>query len=64
MFTQICLWLTIIGALVWGLIGIFGFNLVTFIFGEMTVLTRIVYILVGLSALWVAYDAIRHYYLV
>lgn len=43
--------LTLIGALNWGLIGIFGFNLVAAIFGDMTVLTRIVYALVGLSAI-------------
>ncbi|MBN8925044.1 MAG: DUF378 domain-containing protein [Rhodospirillales bacterium 69-11] len=43
--------LVIVGGLNWGLIGLFGFNLVTAIFG-LTVLTPIVYILVGLSALW------------
>ncbi|MBN8900694.1 MAG: DUF378 domain-containing protein [Rhodospirillales bacterium] len=43
--------LVIVGGLNWGLIGLFGFNLVTAIFGA-TVLTPIVYILVGLSALW------------
>lgn len=43
--------LVIIGALNWGLVGAFNFNLVTTIFGEMTTLTRAVYILVGLSAI-------------
>lgn len=43
--------LIIIGALNWGLIGIFSFDLVAFLFGEMTALTRIVYSLVGISAL-------------
>lgn len=42
--------LVIIGALNWGLIGMFGFNLVSAIFGDMTVLSRIIYSLVGLSA--------------
>ena len=42
--------LTIIGALNWGLIGIFGFNLVAAMFGDMTVLARIIYGLVGVSA--------------
>ena len=37
---KICLFLTIIGAINWGLIGLFDFNLVTFIFGEGT-LTKI-----------------------
>ena len=48
-------WITycavLIGALNWGLIGAFDFNLVSFLFGEMTVLTRIVYSIVGLCAL-------------
>ena len=42
--------LTLIGALNWGLIGIFGFNLVAAIFGDMTVLARIIYSLIGISA--------------
>lgn len=49
--------LTIIGGLNWGLIGLFNFNLVTFIFGIDTLWTRIVYILVGLGALIVIYTA-------
>lgn len=48
----IALILIIIGALNWGLIGIFEFNLVEAILGSMTWLTRIVYILVGISGLW------------
>lgn len=48
----IALILIIIGALNWGLIGIFEFNLVEAIFGAMTWLTRIIYILVGISGLW------------
>lgn len=47
---KICLFLTIIGAINWGLIGLFDFNLVTFIFGEGT-LTKIVYTLVGIAGL-------------
>ncbi len=43
--------LVIIGALNWGLVGFFGFDLVAAIFGNMSVLSRIVYSLVGLSAL-------------
>lgn len=42
--------LVIIGALNWGLIGLFNVDLVALIFGEMTILARIVYILVGISA--------------
>ena len=49
--------LTIIGALNWGLVGFFDFNLVAFLFGSMSILSRIIYMLVGLSALVVAYSA-------
>lgn len=48
----IALTIAIIGALNWGLIGIFNFNLVGFIFGDMTLFSRIIYILVGLSGLY------------
>ena len=47
---KICLVFTIIGAIVWGLIGFFDFNLVTWIFGE-SVLSRIIYIIVGICGL-------------
>jgi len=43
--------LVIIGAINWGLVGFFGFDLVAAIFGEMTLLARIIYGLVGISAL-------------
>ena len=42
--------LVLIGALNWGLVGVYDFDLVARIFGEMTTLTRLVYTLVGLSA--------------
>ena len=42
--------MVIIGALNWGLIAFFGFDLVANLFGEMTWLTRAVYIAVGASA--------------
>jgi uncharacterized membrane protein YuzA (DUF378 family) len=45
-----------IGGLNWGLIGVAGFNLVETIFGAGSTLTRIVYVLVGLSALWYIYN--------
>ena len=44
--------LTVIGALNWGLIGLFRFDLVAFIFGDMSWLSRIVYVLVGLCGLY------------
>ena len=45
--------LVLVGALNWGLIGIFNFNLVAAIFGDMTMFTRIIYSLVGISAVLV-----------
>ncbi len=49
---RIALVLVIIGAINWGLIGFFGFNLVDSIFGAMSIVSRIIYALVGLSGLW------------
>lgn len=49
---KIALLLTIIGAVNWGLIGTFSFDLVAFIFGDMSILSRIVYALVGVSGIW------------
>ena len=48
---KVLLVLTIIGAVNWGLIGILDFNLVTTIFGTGSLLTNIVYILVGVAGL-------------
>ena len=44
--------LVIIGAINWGLIGFFRFDLVAFIFGDMSWLSRIIYALVGLGGLY------------
>jgi len=51
----IALVLVIVGGLNWGLVGAFGFNLVDALFGAGGMLARIVYILVGLSALYAIY---------
>ncbi len=52
----ITLILIIIGGVNWGLVGFFNFDLVAAIFGGQTAaLSKIVYILVGLSALWQLY---------
>lgn len=53
MMDIIALILTIIGGINWGLIGIFQFDLVAWIFGgQDAILSRIVYTLVGIAALW------------
>ena len=49
---KIALLLIIIGAINWGLIALFRFDLVATLFGEMSVISRIVYGLVGISGLW------------
>ena len=50
-----CLALTIaiIGAVNWGLIGLFSFDLVAFIFGNMSWFSRIIYALVGIAGLYI-----------
>lgn len=48
----LALTLAVIGALNWGLIGLFQFNLVAWIFGDMTLASRIVYTLVGVCGLY------------
>lgn len=42
----------IIGAVNWGLIGLFRFDLVAFLFGDMSWLSRIIYVIVGLCGLY------------
>ena len=50
---KLALLLVIVGALNWGGIGLFGFDTVAFLFGgQMAILSRIVYTLVGLAGLW------------
>jgi uncharacterized membrane protein YuzA (DUF378 family) len=53
-FDLITFVLVIIGGLNWGLLGIFSFDLITFIFGDISPLNRVIYILIGLSALYYA----------
>lgn len=44
--------IAIIGAINWGLIGFFKFDLVAFLFGDMTLLSRIIYAVVGIVGLY------------
>ncbi len=48
----IALILIIVGGINWGLVGAFGFNLVAAIFGEMSIIAKIIYVLVGLSGIY------------
>lgn len=44
--------LIVIGAINWGLVGFFKFDLVQFIFGDMSILSRIIFALVGIAGLY------------
>ena len=53
MLDKIALALVIIGALVWGGVGLFGFDLVAWLFGgQGAIVSRIIYTIVGLAGLW------------
>ena len=61
MIDKICLALVIIGAINWGLVGIFQFDLVAWLFGgQGSVVSRIVYTVVGLAGLWCVSLLFRH----
>ena len=51
--------LSVIGAINWGLVGLFDWNLVSAIFGPMSAVSRIIYVLVGLAGLYLLYLASR-----
>lgn len=57
---MLALILSIIGCVNWGLVGIFQFNLVTFLFGS-SLLSRVVYTIVGLAGLWSISFLFRHH---
>lgn len=53
MLDKIALTLLVIGGINWGSIGIFQFDIVAWIFGGQTgIISRIIYIIVGLAAIW------------
>jgi len=51
-FNMLVIILLIVGGLNWGLVGLFGFDFVAAIFGGMSILSRLVYVLVGLAAVY------------
>lgn len=55
----IAMTLLIVGGLNWGLVGLFNVDLVALLFGEMTTVSKLVYVLVGLSALYSIYTTIK-----
>ncbi len=54
----------LIGALNWGLVGFFGFDLIAALFGPMTLVSRLIYALVGISAILLIILSIRQYKLI
>jgi hypothetical protein len=54
----LALTLVVVGALNWGLVGLFGLDLVASLFGAASILSRVIYVAVGLSGLYLAIDAI------
>ena len=57
--TAIATLLASIGAVNWGLIGLFNINLVTALFGEFSGLTKLTYIIVGVSGVYVLFTLIK-----
>jgi uncharacterized membrane protein YuzA (DUF378 family) len=53
---NLTVWLLLLGGICWGLVGAFGFDLIGSIFntdaGTMSAITRIIYVLIGLSAIY------------
>jgi len=49
--------LVLVGAVNWGLVGLFSFDLVGAIFGDMSALARIIYVLVGISGVYMIFNA-------
>jgi hypothetical protein len=58
-FDWIALILVIVGGLNWGLVGLFNFDLVATILGDMSILARIVYVLVALSAVYLLFTSAK-----
>lgn len=51
--------LVLVGGLNWGLVGLMGFDLVAYILGMDSVLSQVVYVLVGVSALYWVYKVLK-----
>ena len=59
MIDWVALVLVIVGGLNWGLVGLFGFDLVRALFGMIPIVQNIVYILVGVAAAYMIYFATK-----
>ncbi len=47
--------LMIVGGINWGLVGLFNFDLIAFLFGEQSLISRLIYVAVGMAALYALY---------
>ncbi len=54
MLNMVAFWLVVVGGLNWGLVGLLHMNLVESVLGNWPFLVTVVYVLVGLSAVWLA----------
>jgi uncharacterized membrane protein YuzA (DUF378 family) len=52
--------LVVVGGLNWGLVGLMDLNLVNMLLGDVPVLEQVVYVLVGLSAVWLLVDYTKY----
>jgi uncharacterized membrane protein YuzA (DUF378 family) len=52
--------LVVVGGLNWGLVGLMDLNLVSMLFGSVPMLEKVVYVLVGLSAVWLLVDYTKY----
>ncbi|WP_437327435.1 DUF378 domain-containing protein [Sorangium sp. So ce381] len=51
--------LVVIGAVNWGVVGLFGFDVIAGLFGRLSALSRIIYVIVGLAGLYLLYAAVQ-----
>jgi len=57
----IALVVLIVGGLNWGLVGFFDFNLIAVVFGEMSLLSRVIYCIVGLATVYTIFEGLLSY---
>ncbi|OGE26748.1 hypothetical protein A3H85_00255 [Candidatus Daviesbacteria bacterium RIFCSPLOWO2_02_FULL_40_8] len=55
-YSQIAVFLVVVGALNWGLVGLTGYNLINFILGTNPKVESVAYILIGLSGVWLVWS--------
>lgn len=53
---QVVAWVLVVGALNWGLVGLLNLNIVETILGSGSILTRVVYVVVGTAGAWKIYN--------